>query len=42
MVPDATGRVILTTGGSGPAAFPFDPQPANNTAQLVVNATPAV
>ncbi|MFJ7194476.1 MULTISPECIES: hypothetical protein [unclassified Streptomyces] len=42
VVPDATGRVVLTTGGSSPATFPFDPQPANNTTQLVLNATPAV
>ncbi|MCX5102552.1 hypothetical protein [Streptomyces sp. NBC_00439] len=41
VVPDATGRIVLTTGGSSPATFPFDPQPANNTAQLVLNATPA-
>ncbi|MGW0961535.1 hypothetical protein ACWD4K_21510 [Streptomyces gelaticus] len=41
VVPDATGRVMLTTGGSSPATFPFDPQPANNTTQLVLNATPA-
>ncbi|MFD7492225.1 hypothetical protein ACFV8T_07380 [Streptomyces sp. NPDC059832] len=40
VVPDATGRVMLTTGGSGAASFPFDPQPANNTTQLVLNATP--
>ncbi|MFE7619608.1 hypothetical protein [Streptomyces sp. NPDC057496] len=40
VVPDATGRVMLTTGGSSPATFPFDPQSGNNTAQLVVNATP--
>ncbi|MGW2177133.1 hypothetical protein ACWCXX_03365 [Streptomyces sp. NPDC001732] len=40
VVPDATGRVVLTTGRSSPASFPFDPQTANNTAQLVVNATP--
>ncbi|MFF3782587.1 hypothetical protein [Streptomyces sp. NPDC001933] len=41
VVPGATGRVMLTTGGSSPATFPFDPQPANNAAQLVLNATPA-
>ncbi|SFX88482.1 hypothetical protein [Streptomyces atratus] len=41
VVPDAAGRVMLTTGGSSPATFPFDPQPANNTTQLVLNATPA-
>ncbi|MFE7463325.1 hypothetical protein ACFU6R_04380 [Streptomyces sp. NPDC057499] len=41
VVPDATGRVVLTTGGANPVTFPFDPQPANNTDRLVVNATPA-
>ncbi|MFF2010221.1 hypothetical protein ACFVWY_14265 [Streptomyces sp. NPDC058195] len=41
MVPDAAGRVVLTTGGAAPVTFPFDPQSANNTAQLVVNPTAA-
>ncbi|MFF8695145.1 hypothetical protein ACF08W_23380 [Streptomyces sp. NPDC015144] len=41
VVPDAAGRVVLTTGGANPVTFPFDPQPANNTAWLVVNPTSA-
>ncbi|MFF9074062.1 hypothetical protein ACF1A9_17420 [Streptomyces sp. NPDC014872] len=38
VVPDATGSVVLRPSfGSEP--FPFDPNPGNNTARLVVNAT---
>ncbi|MFE4332175.1 hypothetical protein ACFRQM_22970 [Streptomyces sp. NPDC056831] len=40
VVPDATGRVVLTSGGPGGTSFPFDPKPENNTAKVVVNATP--
>ncbi|MFJ7490928.1 hypothetical protein ACIQZB_06665 [Streptomyces sp. NPDC097727] len=39
VVADATGRVVLTSGGPG-GTFPFDPKPENNTAKVVVNATP--
>ncbi|MEU9618507.1 hypothetical protein [Streptomyces sp. NPDC048155] len=40
VVADATGRVVLTSGGPGGTSFPFDPKPENNTAKVVVNATP--
>ncbi|SCF56563.1 hypothetical protein [Streptomyces sp. Ncost-T10-10d] len=36
---DATGRVVLTSGGPG-GTFPFDPKPENNTAKVMVNAAP--
>ncbi|MFB7914004.1 hypothetical protein [Streptomyces sp. NPDC056061] len=39
VVPDATGEVVLRPA-FGDAPFPFDPKPGNNTAQVVVNATP--
>ncbi|MFF9351001.1 hypothetical protein [Streptomyces sp. NPDC014734] len=39
VVPDATGDVALRPV-FGDAPFSFDPNPGNNTAQVVVNATP--
>ena len=38
VVPDATGKVVLRPS-FGSAPFPFDPNPENNTAEVVVNPT---
>ncbi|WP_328905212.1 hypothetical protein OG230_20700 [Streptomyces sp. NBC_00234] len=40
VVPDAEGRLYLRPESPGLPAFPFDPNTRNNTAKVVVNATP--
>ncbi|MFI9625163.1 hypothetical protein [Streptomyces sp. NPDC052042] len=38
VVPDAAGQIVLRPS-FGSTSFPFDPEPGNNNAQVVVNAT---